>query len=772
LVLVDFLRANADIFAWSPSDMPGIPREVAEYSIDILPHSRAVQQRLHCFDEERRRAIGTELQKLLEVGFIKEVFHPTWLANPVLVKKKNGKWRMCVDYTNLNKVCPKVPFPLPRIDQIVDSTAGCELLCFLDAYSGYHQIKMESDQLATSFITPFGMYFYVTMPFGLRNAGATYQRCMQHVFGDHIGRTVEAYVDDIVVKTRKAGDLVSDLNIAFGCLRANGVKLNPEKCVFSVPRGMLLGYIVSQRGIEANPEKVVALERIGPIRDLKGVQRVLGCLAALSRFISRLGEKGLPLYRLLKKHEHFSWTAEAQEALDKLKASHTHTPILTPPQDGEPLYLYVAATTQVVSAMIVVERTEEGHTLPVQRPVYYISEVLSDTETCYPQVQKLLYAVVLARRKLCHYFEAHFVTVVSSFPLGEIIHSPDAAGRIAKWSVELMGETLAYAPRKAIKSQILTDFVTEWTDTQLPPPQIQAECWTLYFDGSVMKTGAGAGLLFVSLLREHMRYAVRLHFPASNNMDEYEALLCGLKIAVEIGIKRLDVRGDSQLVIDQVMKNASCHDDKMEVYCKAVRALEDKFYASSSITCPAGITRRRTSSPRSHRGGSPSPRTSSLGTSPNHSLPSNRTPRAALNPRGLPRIQQGQSPWTRTPRTRRTCSPSSRGTATARPKSWMSSRPPAGWTGATSTSPGWTEGNSPRTGPRPGASPGWPNPSPSSTTSYTSAPPPAYCSDVCHPRGARAPPGHTCGDLRPPCRTLHPRRQCVLPGLLLAHHGR
>jgi hypothetical protein len=157
--------------------------------------------------------------------------------------------------------------------------------------------------------------------------------------------------------------------------------------------------------------------------------------------------------------------------------------------------------------------------------------------------------VVLARRKLRHYFEAHPVTVVSSFLLGEIIHNPDVAGRIAKWSVELMGETLAYAPRKAIKSQILPDFVAEWTDKQLSPPQIQAECRTMYFDRSVMKTGAGTGLLFVSPLKEHMRYAVRLHFPTSNNMAEYEALLSGLKIAIETGIKCLDVRGDSQLVI-------------------------------------------------------------------------------------------------------------------------------------------------------------------------------------------------------------------------------
>jgi hypothetical protein len=129
---------------------------------------------------------------------------------------------------------------------------------------------------------------------------------------------------------------------------------------------------------------------MGPIRDLKGVQKVLGYLAALSRFISRLGEKGLPLYQLLNKHERFSWTVEAQEALDKLKATPAHAPILMPPQDGEPLYLYVSATTQVVSVIIVVERTEEGHALPVQRSVYYISEVLSETKMRYLQVQKLL----------------------------------------------------------------------------------------------------------------------------------------------------------------------------------------------------------------------------------------------------------------------------------------------------------------------------------------------------------------------------------------------
>jgi hypothetical protein len=210
---------------------------------------------------------------------------------------------------------------------------------------------------------------------------------MQHVFGKHIGPTVEAYVDDIVVKTKKADNLINDLDVAFKCLWAKKHQAHPKKCVFGVPRGMLLGFIVSKCGIKANPEKITAITKMGPIRDLKGVQRVTGCLAVLSRFISRLGEKALPLYHLLKKSEHFSWTLEAEEDLAKLKATLSNSPILVPPTLGEPLLLYVAATTQVASMVLAVERAEEGHTLLVQRPVYFISEVLSKTKVRYPQIQ-------------------------------------------------------------------------------------------------------------------------------------------------------------------------------------------------------------------------------------------------------------------------------------------------------------------------------------------------------------------------------------------------
>jgi hypothetical protein len=257
------------------------------------------------FGDEKCRAIAKEISKILKACFIKELIHTKWVANPVLVPKKNTKvLRMCVDYTGLNKACPKDPFPLPRIDQVIDSTAGSELLCFLDAYSGYHQIKMkESDQLATSFVTPFGTYCYVTMPFILKNAGATYQRTMQKCMADRIGRNIHAYVDDIAIMSKKQDDLIADLQETFNNLRKYNMMLNPTKCVFGVPAGQLLGFIVSHRGIEVNPEKIKAILEISWPNDLKDIHRLTGYVAAVSRFISRLGEKALPLYKLMKKSD-------------------------------------------------------------------------------------------------------------------------------------------------------------------------------------------------------------------------------------------------------------------------------------------------------------------------------------------------------------------------------------------------------------------------------------------------------------------------------------
>ena len=277
--------------------MPGIPRKYAEQKLHVRKDAKPVHQPLQRFSEEKRRTIGEEVAKILAAGFIMEVFHPEWLANPVLILKKNKTWRMCIDYTSLNKACPKDPFALPRIDQVIDSTAGCELLSFLDAYSVYHQIKLDlADALKTSFIMPFGAYCYITMPFDLKNAGATFQRCMQKCLLPQLGKNIHVYEDDIVVKTKQHLTLLDDLKETFANLREYKVKLNPEKCVFGVPAGKLLGLLVSEHGIEANPEKIKAIERMRKPMRLRDVQKFIGCLASVSRFLSRLGKRVLPLY--------------------------------------------------------------------------------------------------------------------------------------------------------------------------------------------------------------------------------------------------------------------------------------------------------------------------------------------------------------------------------------------------------------------------------------------------------------------------------------------
>jgi hypothetical protein len=202
----------------------------------------------------------------------------------------------------------------------------------------------------------------------------------------------------------------------------------------------------------------------------------------------------------MKKSDHFTWTPEAQEVLDSLKNMLKSPPILTGPTPEELMLLYISATTQVVSATLVVEREEPGRSQKVQRPMYFVSKVLSDSKMRYSQMQKLVYMILMTKRKLQHYFDAHPITVVSKYPLREVIQNPQAEGRIAKWALELMGQNITYAPRSAIKSQVLVDFVAEWTEIQTPPAPIEHETWIMYFDGLVMKEGAGVGLVFISLL--------------------------------------------------------------------------------------------------------------------------------------------------------------------------------------------------------------------------------------------------------------------------------
>jgi len=270
--LVKFLRENINVFAWSPYEAPGIDPNFICHYLNVNPSIVPKRQPPRRPSKEYAETVRSEVAKLKQVGAIKEVFYPQWLANIVVVKKKTGKWRVCVDFTDLNKACPKDPFPIPKIDQLVDATVGHPRMSFLDAFQGYHQIPLTlDDQEKTAFVTPIGNYHYKVMPFGLKNAGSTYQRMMTKMFEPQLGRNMEVYIDDMVVKSKVVSGHVEDLTSIFGILRKHKLRLNASKCSFGVGSGKFLGYMVTHRGIEVNSDQIKTINDLQAPRNPKEV---------------------------------------------------------------------------------------------------------------------------------------------------------------------------------------------------------------------------------------------------------------------------------------------------------------------------------------------------------------------------------------------------------------------------------------------------------------------------------------------------------------------
>nr|XP_017250771.1 PREDICTED: uncharacterized protein LOC108221400 [Daucus carota subsp. sativus] len=561
--LVEFLTTRLDAFAWDHEDITGISPDVITHKLNVDPDFKPIQQKRRKFAAERNKIVKEEVSRLLKAGMIKEVEYPEWLANVVIVQKKNGKWRVCVDYTDLNKACPKDPFPLPHIDTMVDSTAGHELLTFLDASSGFNQIQMEpSDAEKTAFITERGIYCYLAMPFGLRNASATFQRLVNKMFKQQIGRTMEVYIDDMVVKSKRAEDHVRDLEEAFDILREFNMKLNPNKCNFAVSSGKFLGHMVTRRGIEASPEQVKAIFDLTSPSNVKEVQ------------------KCKMFYDVLRKNKGFEWTPEHEEALRALKKYLTTPPLLAKPIPGEELYLYLSVTEHAVSSVLVkqVDNT--------QFPVYYVSKSLIDTETRYTPLEKLVLALAMTSTKLRHYFETHKIRVMTNFPLRMVLSKPDMTGRMAKWSIRLSTYDIVYEPRTAIKSQALADFVADFSPSLMA--QAEVECqqltttqdqgpWILHTDGASNVNGTGLGLVLKSPQGDTMPYVICCDFKATNNEAEYEALIMGLIIAKDLKVKHININCDSLLIVNHVNGSYEAKDTKMSLYLNTVKQLQHSF---------------------------------------------------------------------------------------------------------------------------------------------------------------------------------------------------
>nr|GEY17012.1 reverse transcriptase domain-containing protein [Tanacetum cinerariifolium] len=463
--LCSVLKKNLDIFAWQPSDMTGVPRSVAEHRLNIREGYTPLRQK----------------------------------------KRHDGSWRMCVDFTDLNKACPQDCYPLPEIDWKVESLCGYPFKCFLDAYKGYHQIQLaEADEEKTAFHTRQGVYCYTKMPFGLKNAGAMYQRLMDKAFESQVGRNIKVYVDDLVVKSHTEAEMVRDIEETFRTLRKVNMKLNPKKCSFGLVEGVFLGKIFAA------------------VPDVK---------------------------KCIKKSD-FRWTAEAEQAFQQMKQHLSELPLLVAPNPQEELIMYLSTTYG------------------------------AGPELNYSPIEKLVLSLVFAAKRLRRYFQAHPITVITDQPIKQVMTRLNAAGRLEKWSIMLGEHNITYRLRTSVKGQILADFLVEMPDdvSQAAPVAVaQEEPWTLFTDGSSCVDGSGAGLILTNPERVKFTYVLRFRFAASNNEVEYEALVAGLRIATQMGVKNIQVNIDSKLVANQVLGTYVAKEDNMIKYLEIVKGLVSGF---------------------------------------------------------------------------------------------------------------------------------------------------------------------------------------------------
>ncbi|XP_028242244.1 uncharacterized protein LOC114420585 [Glycine soja] len=590
--LIILLKDYQDIFAWSYQDMPGLSSDIVQHRLPLNPGCSPVKQKLRRMKPETSLKIKEEVKKQFDAGFLAVARYPEWVANIVPVPKKDGKVRMCVDYRDLNRASPKDNFPLPHIDILVDNTANFALCSFMDGFSGYNQIKMAPEDMEkTTFVTLWGTFCYKVMSFGLKNAGATYQRAMVALFHDMMHQEIEVYVDDIIAKSKSEEEHLVNLRKLFERLKKYQLRLNPAKCTFGVKSGKLLGFIVSQKGIEVDPEKVKAILEMPEPRTERQVRGFLGRLNYIARFISQLTAICEPLFKLLRKNQTDRWNEDCQEAFGRIKKCLMNPPVLMPPVPGRPLILYMTILDESMGCMLG-QHDESGKK---ERAVYYLSKKFTTCEMNYSLLERTCCALVWASHRLRQYMLSHTTWLISKMdPVKYIFEKPALTGRIARWQVLLSEFDIVYVTQKAIKGSALADYLAQQPlndyqpmHPEFPDEDIMAlfeekldedrDKWTVWFDGASNILGHGVGAVLISPDNQCVPFTARLGFDCTNNMAEYEACALAVQAAIDSDVKLLKVYGDSALVIHQLRGEWETRDPKLIPYKAYIKELAKTF---------------------------------------------------------------------------------------------------------------------------------------------------------------------------------------------------
>nr|GEU42356.1 reverse transcriptase domain-containing protein [Tanacetum cinerariifolium] len=594
--LCSLLKENLDIFAWQPSDMTGVPRSIIEHRLNIREGYSPVRQKKIGQTPERAMALQAEVQKLVEAGIMRDVYYHDWLSNPVMVKKHDGSWWMCVDFTDLNKACPQDCYPLPEIDWKVESLCGYPFKYFLDAYKGYHQIQLaESDEEKTAFHTGQGVYCYSKMPFGLKNAGATYQRLVDKAFDSQIGWYIEVYVDDLVVKSHIEAEMLRDIGETFRTLRKINMKLSPKKCTFGAVEGMFLGCMVTPEGIKPCPDKTEAVLQLPSPPTIKEFR---------ASFIIALGHLLLSI-TFASRHRIYTRVAKIYDCrLHKMQYLSAFIVVVT----GKDL----AQSNMQLKSIHQIGYDHKIHNYynvyggrNGQSPYYRASvgatnggmialagaSVVATAFHLYLNMAECGHG--LEAKGLMRYFHAHPIVVITDQPIKQIMSRPDVAGRLQKWSVMLGEHNITCQPRTSMKGQVLEDFLAEMPDESQPDASVvetQQEPLTLFTNGSSCVDGSGAGLLLISPEGTEFTYVLRFQFAASKFEAEYEALITGLRITAQMGVRNVHVSVDSKLVANQVLGAYVAKEENTIKYLEKVKSLvlveilKEKFIQEKEVT--------------------------------------------------------------------------------------------------------------------------------------------------------------------------------------------
>src|SRR6185437_4884161 len=450
--LVNLLKEYVDCFAWEYHEMPGLSRDLVEHSLPIKAGFRPYKKPVKHFNPIIYDRIKTEINHLLDAGFIRSCRYTDWISNIVPVEKKNsGKIRVCIDFGDLNTSTPKDEYPMPIADMLINEASGYRVISFLDGNAGYNQIFMaEEDISKTVFRCPgfVGLFEWVVMTFGLKNAGATYQRAMNLIFHNLVGVILEVYIDDIVIKSAGLGNHLANLRLALERMRRYGLKMNPLKCAFGVSAGKFLGFIIHEKGIEIDPKRVEAMKKVEAPTCKKDLQKFLGKVNFLRKFISNLSGKidaFTPILRL-KDETEFTWGAKQQEAFEKIKIYLSSPLVLKAPRRGVPFRLYVATEDKVIGAILAQETEGKEYIIT------YLSRRLIDAETRYTFIKKLCLSLYYACTKLRHYLlSSTCIVVYQTDVIKHMLQKPILSGRIGKWAYAFVEYDLACEPLKSMR---------------------------------------------------------------------------------------------------------------------------------------------------------------------------------------------------------------------------------------------------------------------------------------------------------------------------------